>query len=603
MVFSFFKWSSEKEVDADNTEKLKKEDEKSKHTSTDEHTKDDTQNSDAHCLTAASVYNAAPVSPMGRDVGTTSTSPAALSTPPPPPSRSTTTTTTNFEDALYATCWQDASLVALVQRVLLEHSSSTANATITPPRVSDEFIRAGDVSAVSRRIKEERQQERRQATTSAATTGASHETRKSTSSYDHIASLIITSPRKVYRGLSTTLETLSNVLVGTGEEEGSAAAGGDYNDNDVWTQEGDHIEAKDSDIDKKEEEEVDPLLDGKERVVCVQLVKQCIECILDQLEHESCSESVLVVSQHSSRGAHAKPTSCWTGWCRTIESSESTTEAMSALLKQLPSSDLDFLARVLVELGHAEQAVAASDKNLSLLLLRKRNSPPLSDTQRQTCIASFQLEQAINETEYKIAKWTAAVDDCTSRARQYKSTGDKKAALLQLQKRKLYKEKIELAEGSLLNLHQAQLQLESSQTSVVLSALKTTASALKQMRVEMPNVDSIVDDLQDELERQQQVETNFSSLVIVPQLTRTDDDELLEELQHLCLQDDEREEEEEEAAVVVVETSQEDGEKNQQQVAAAAEEQPLLELPEVPSHTPSKNAASTALPSKVAEGS
>jgi Snf7 len=435
------------------------------------------------------------------DSTTTTTTTAALE---PAAVQSTTLTVTSLPDvlhtelsksphtlwnnALYRTCLAKQCLTSTPQQVLLQHFHHTTNnngIVVLRPCLEDVIVLHNySDSTVTATAKSIVQQMQMQTTTTCST--------QDTTSWSG------TIGRVVGKVSWTISKMLDKVLKDADDYEQDEIMWNEQNDDYVLNNTGGgSVENK--------------LVGWDQPVVCVDLVQECIHqllCCCSRTTTTTTSHELLALCRH---GMGVYSLAKW-------------------IDQPYNMNDLDLIAHVLVEAGHA---VFYQD----YIVIGKNTT---TQNQCEVAVALVKLKQALHDTERQLEEWTQRTDEYTMRAFQKKRTGDCKGALHELQKRKLTTTKMDHARASLLNLQQAHdaLEMAQMQHSQVLNALQATASALKGLRQEteqhqhsVEDVDDLYDDLKEEYEYLNDLSTHPVSDNL------GEDDELLEELKRLAVND------------------------------------------------------------------
>ena len=119
------------------------------------------------------------------------------------------------------------------------------------------------------------------------------------------------------------------------------------------------------------------------------------------------------------------------------------------------------------------------------------------------------------------------------RAKKKAGAGDKKGAMMQLQRKKMYEQEIDAINGSRMQLEKQQIAMESA--SVNNATIHAIQKGNKVMASNSADVDQVADVL-DELDENIQISTETSNALARPAQDALEDDELLEELAALTVE-------------------------------------------------------------------
>lgn len=272
---------------------------------------------------------------------------------------------------------------------------------------------------------------------------------------------------------------------------------------------------EDTELDWKEERddtihESTPLVPWDQPVVCVKLVEECTSQLILQ-----CSQLNAV----SLQGTSGKYT--FAEWA---------VNACPNIARGLQRHDLDLLAHILVQSGHALMA-----ENNKYLVFGDSSKP----TNTEYAVSLLKLNQAIYAAEQQISKWQDQETQCARRALERKQRNDVRGAKLELTRKRQLDSNISTTQTSLLNLLQVRdtLELSHLQQSHVTESLKQATSALAALRQEctVEDVDEVMLDLKEESDHVYSVST---ALVGNTDQQDLDEDELMQELERLQLDDD-----------------------------------------------------------------
>lgn len=247
------------------------------------------------------------------------------------------------------------------------------------------------------------------------------------------------------------------------------------------------------------------------------LVEWHVQVLCMQLTVEACREIIRGISAPRSfyrEGEHED--TCFFGWCR---------RDSNLIASKLPMEQLVFLAQVL------ELSKLATVKDEYIVLHKKQ---PF-DNQIETCLASFQIKQAISAIETNLINWTANIQRCEQNALAMKRANKPTAQLLsEWKKKKLMEQQVESAHSSLLNLELLQAALESAKNQMeiikVLQVSRETWTSINVVTLE--EVDNVVSDLKDEFDLSTQLN---ATLDITTSTIVYNEEDLLEELEGLTI--------------------------------------------------------------------
>jgi hypothetical protein len=272
----------------------------------------------------------------------------------------------------------------------------------------------------------------------------------------------------------------------------------------------------DSDIHVGEDE---PLLNPDVAVDCLLFLRQTM------LRHAS---DTLVLALP---GGAATAATELLNWTHGVLKTTSDQGRMGTLVAQLETSQMEFLAEILMASGLVE-AVSRDEGDDLLVLI-----PPADARQREQRMALYDLQLAIAKNEMRMAELTAKMEVCTKRALESNKTGNRKVALQHMAARKRLTAQLVQVEGALVNLTGQFHALEGAlHTQKFVQVTKQTAAALKSLRPDLDEVDDVMLDLEEELEADRRMNDTLSNMVMTD-TTGPTDDELLAELAGLTLDD------------------------------------------------------------------
>lgn len=261
--------------------------------------------------------------------------------------------------------------------------------------------------------------------------------------------------------------------------------------------------------------ETSKLVNWNAKVVCVEMVKECVTQVLVQCSNNSKKNEIQAVRRN---GTGEYSFAAWASRHSTI-----------AQGLQQPH-DWNLLQQVLVHAGHAK----ISGEYLVL-------GDSLTDTNIQAAVSLAQLKEAIEACEERNEKRQAEIEKHKRIAADKKKKKDVKGALRQLQLCKHLRNQVDSTNAHLLNLYQAHDSLESAHfhATHVVKPLEDTAKALKALRqdVSVEDVDDVMLDLQDELEHVNEMSERMATSAGTAQVDDFNDDELLAELERLTPKD------------------------------------------------------------------
>jgi Snf7 len=210
---------------------------------------------------------------------------------------------------------------------------------------------------------------------------------------------------------------------------------------------------------------------------------------------------------------------------------------VQAFLMSLKSSDVAWLFRLL-EYGQAVKVVSRGPDQPAAVVLTGS-----TDHSAEHCLSVLGLLQARSRLEVAAEKAGIRAAELQRHAlQQRRSNASRASVMATLQRSKIYQQQADQNHQALLNVEHSLSLLESSVTTKqVLQAIKQANGVLKAQRVDLDEVDEVLDDMAEHVELDQQVldafkNTNNSTLP----LSALDDDELLQELASLSLVDGER---------------------------------------------------------------
>ncbi len=125
------------------------------------------------------------------------------------------------------------------------------------------------------------------------------------------------------------------------------------------------------------------------------------------------------------------------------------------------------------------------------------------------------------------------ISACIVEAKKKAAAGDKKGAMMQLQRKKMYEQEIDAINGSRMQLEKQQIAMESA--SVNNATIQAIQKGNKVMASNSADVDQVADVL-DELDENIQISTETSNALARPAQDALEDDELLEELAALTVE-------------------------------------------------------------------
>jgi hypothetical protein len=310
-----------------------------------------------------------------------------------------------------------------------------------------------------------------------------------------------------------------------------ASSKGVVDDVDDWTEPGEDYMASDLEV------------PWQEPVVDIDLAVKCCQTIVAKAKS---TDRQAIVLYREGTTEH-----CFMGWVRQVEqesalsgeqdedeSEEQEEQQQSAppspaqlLLSKLPDDQIQFLLKLLMRLN----------------LLRMVDEDVLvvgaMEEEDAVSVALFRLDVAMHQIETRIHNWTEQRDAALQQAMKLNKKKNSKALVLtQLRRKQLYDNSIQLAHGTLLNLHQTRLGVETAQSQArVTQVLSETAIALQQMSNDNGLTVELVDDLKDDLlEEYDHLQTVHDSLTQQQQQQSDggDDASLLSELEKLMIADD-----------------------------------------------------------------
>ena len=382
-------------------------------------------------------------------------------------SSSSTTTTTTWKEALYRMCHAKQCLTGTPQQVLEYHHHNTTTTTTEDDNSSiaavvgtlqrpsvDDCILLLPSNSVETTAKSIVSQIRMHTTTTTTTT------------WNTTTASVATSIQQMVGTVSWTLSKLvDRVLLWNNDTDHDE----DYNQEELtWMEPNDDYVLNDTTTGTKKdstETTTRSLVDWDQPVVCVEWIQECVTQLV--LSAATTSHGELLALHRYGRKPYSLAT--WIG----------TTTQMSYSM-----SDLDLMAHVLVESGHAvfyqDYIVIGSSGN---------NNNTTTSTEQSTvevAVTLVQLKQALEDIEQQLEEWTRRIEECTLCARDKKKRKNVKGALYELQKRTRLQQKVQHARTMYLNLLQVHDTLETAylQQSHTIAALQATTRALQGLRQE-----------------------------------------------------------------------------------------------------------------------
>lgn len=152
-----------------------------------------------------------------------------------------------------------------------------------------------------------------------------------------------------------------------------------------------------------------------------------------------------------------------------------------------------------------------------------------TSTNKTQCIET--MRGTLDLINSKCKQLEKQIEKAQALAKQYAKNGDKRSAMLQLKKKAMYTTNLEKIEGQRLNLEMQLINIETMGiNSEIINSMRAGNNLMKlyQKEQSLDNIDNIVDDIQDNMDRFNEV----SDALSVP-LVQMDEDELEAELMDL----------------------------------------------------------------------
>jgi charged multivesicular body protein 4 len=141
----------------------------------------------------------------------------------------------------------------------------------------------------------------------------------------------------------------------------------------------------------------------------------------------------------------------------------------------------------------------------------------------------------VESLEKREAHLQNKINICVAEAKKKAASGDKKGAMMQLRRKKMYEQEIDALNGSRMQLEKQQIAMESA--SVNNATIQAISKGNKVMSSTSADVDQVAEIL-DELDENIQISSETSDALARPAQDAMEDDDLLEELAALTVEAD-----------------------------------------------------------------
>lgn len=259
-----------------------------------------------------------------------------------------------------------------------------------------------------------------------------------------------------------------------------------------------------------------------EPIVNTELTLQCLEFLKTLIQRNP--PQILSLSDSSGMSVHE--------WILDT-AKKSAKNLMANLIVKLPKDQLGFLLEILVSSGVVQKIPRQEEQGKPDLIVF-----PDPNSLVEVRLAVYDLQEAMDHLHVRAETMQRQALAALRAAKIQKQQNNTKAALYQVQRKKLLQQEIDTTYGHLTNLEQQKLALErTGNTHRIKKAMEVTAETLKNLRLSKltpspPRIETtqdLVDNLNDELQR---VEDDNLALNIPVDIAMADvdEEELLKEL-------------------------------------------------------------------------
>jgi charged multivesicular body protein 4A/B len=254
----------------------------------------------------------------------------------------------------------------------------------------------------------------------------------------------------------------------------------------------------------------------------IELAQECLQILESALRSQEPSGFIFpkIVPKRSANTTEQR----WMDWIQSIHPENS-------FLTSLSDAEMNFLLECLAHKGLI-YIISRKGKHDLIVLGPEENNINNKQTYHDVLASWYEMSAAIHSLEARREQWSKQAEYWTQRARQEKQKQQTKRALASLKLRKLFEQRLEQTEGTILNLEMGLHALESSwDQREVVQALANSAKTMQTMRQQLEEADEIVEDYREEMDQLTDVQQAISD-----NDTDFDDGDLLKELEGLSLQ-------------------------------------------------------------------